>query len=161
MTGVFSVRKSAIWPAIVPIYGAMIVIIMDILPWTAQIRYHPLVHWHITEVPLPTGMIDPPLGLMATPNNHTMITRRDLGSVVPSPTHIDIDTGVAAIMTHVGAAPGHSTDLPDIVSPATEAQVATSIAMTHHMADLHLIEILPKITADLDTKPKNNITNQH
>ena len=73
-----------------------------------------------------------------------------------------MDIGVAAIMNPIGAAPGHSTDLPDIVSHATEAQVHTAIAVTHHTIDLHPIEFFPEMTADLDhIYPKNNITNQH
>ena len=143
MTGVFNVKKLAIWHAIAPIYGATIVIITDMLPWTAQIRYHHLAHWHITEVMPPTGMIDPPLGIIATPDILTMITRIDPGLVVPD------------------LAPGHSTDLPNIVSHTKEAQVPTSIAMTHCTADLHPIGIFPMMTADLDTNPENNITNWH
>ena len=161
MTGVFNAKKLAIWHAIVPIYGATTVIIMDMLPWTAQIRYHCLAHWHIAEITLPTGMIDPPLGLIATPDIHTMITRIDPGSVIPSPTPITIDIGVAAIMTPIEATPGHSTDLPNVISHTTEAQVPTAIATTHHTADLHLIGILPEMTADLDTNPTNNTTNWH
>ena len=160
MTGVFNVKKSAIWHAIAPIYGAMTVIITDMLPWTAQIRYHHQAHWHVAEVMPPGGMIDPPLGIIATPDILTMITRIDPGLVIPDPTHITIDIGVAAIMTPIGATPGHSTDLPNIVSYATEAQVPTAIAMTHCTTDLHLIGIFPK-TADLDTNPKSNTTNWH
>ena len=33
--------------------------------------------------------------------------------------------------------------------------------MTHHTADLHPIEIFPVMTADLNTNPKSNITNQY
>ena len=68
-----------------------------------------------------------------------------------------MDVGIAA----VGTTPDHSTDLPDIVSHATEAQVPTTIAMTHHTADLHPIEIFPVMTADLNTNPTDNITNQY
>ena len=88
-----------------------------------------------------------------------MITRIDPGSVVPNPAHTTTGIGVAAIITPTGAAPGHSTGLPNIVSHATEAQVPTTIAMTHHTADLHPIGIFPEMTADLNTNPKNNITN--
>ena len=161
MTGVFNVKKLAIWHAIALTYGAMTVIIMDMLPWTAQIRYLCLAHWHAAEVTPTTGMIDPPLDIIAMPDVLTMITRIDPGSVVPDPAHITIGIGVAAIMTPIGAAPGHSTDLPNVVSHAIEAQVPTAIAMTHHTADLHPIGIFPKMTADLDTNHKNNITNQH
>ena len=154
-------RNLAIWHSIAPIYGAMTVTITDMLPWTAQIKYHHQAHQHTTEVMPSTGMIDPPLGIIATPDILTMITRIDPGLVIPDPTHITMDIGVAAIMTRIGDAPGHSTDLPDIVSHATEAQVPTTIAMTHCTADLHPIGIFPEMTADLDTNPKNNITNWH
>ena len=83
MTGVFNAKKSAIWHAIAPIYSAMTVIIMDMLPWTAQIRYHHLAHQHTTEVMPPTGVIDPPLDIIATPDILTMITRIDPGLVIP------------------------------------------------------------------------------
>ena len=161
MTGVFNVKKLAIWHAIAPTYGAMTVIIMDMLPWTAQIRYHHLAHWHAAGLMPMTGMIDPPLDVIATPDIHTMITRIDPGSVILGPTPITIDIGVAAARTPVEATPGHSTDLPNVVSHAIEAQVPTTIAATHHTADLHLIRILPEMTADLDTNPKNNTTDQH
>ena len=160
MTGVFNVKKLAIWHAIAPTYGAMTVIIMDMLPWTAQIRYHCLAHWHAAGLTPMTGMIDPPLDIIATPDVHTMITRIDPGSVIPGPTPITIDTGAAATRTPIEATPGHSTDLPDVVSHATEAQVPTTTAKTHHTTDLHLIEILPEMTADLNINPKNNTTDQ-
>ena len=161
MTGVFNVKKSAILHAIALTYSATTVIITDMLPWTAQIRYHRLAHQHTAEVTPTTDMIDPPLDIIATPDILTMITRIDPGSVIPDPTHITIGIGVAAIMTPIGATPVHSTDLPNIVSHATEAQVPTAIAMTHCIADLHPIGIFPEMTADLDTNPKYNITNQH
>ena len=106
-------------------------------------------------------MIDPPPDIIATPDVLTVITRIDPSSVIPDPTHITIGIGVAAIMTPIGATPGHSTDLPDLVFHITEAQVPTTIAVTHCTADLHPIEIFPKMTVDLNTNPQNNITNQH
>ena len=144
-----------------PIYGATTVIIMGMLPWTAQIRYHHQAHQHATEVPPTTGIIDPPLGIIATPGILTVITRIGPGLVVSDPAHITRDIGVAAIITPIGAASGHSTDPPDVVSHATEAQVPTAITVTHHTTDLHPIGIFPEMTADLNTNPENNITNQH
>ena len=132
MIGVFNVKKLAIWHVIALTYGATTVIITDMLPWTAQIRYLHLAHRHAAEVTPTTGMIHPPLDIIATPDVLTMITRIDPGSVIPNPAHITIGKGVAAIMTPIGATPGHSTDLPDVVSHATEAQVPISITMTHH-----------------------------
>ena len=137
-----------------PTYGATTVIIMDMLPWTAWIRYHHLAHQHAAGLTPMTGMIDPPLDIIATPDIHTMITRIDPGSAAPGPAPITIDIGVAATRTPIEATPGHSTDLPDIVSHATEAQVPTATAMTHHTTDLHLIGILPEMTAALDINPK-------
>ena len=161
MTSAFNVKKPAIWHAIAPTYDASTVINMDMLPWTALIKYHHQAHQHAEVTPL-IGMIGPPLGIIATPDVLTVITKIGTGLVIPDPTHITMDIGVAAIMTPVGAAPGHSTDLPNIASHATEAQVHTTTAMTHHTTDLHPIEIFPKMTADLNhTNPKNNITNQH
>ena len=157
MTGVFNVKKLAIWHTIAPIYGAMTVIIMDMLPWTAQIRYHRLAHQHAAEVMPPTGLIDPPLGILATPDILTMITRIDPGLVIPNPAHITIDTGVAAIMTPIGAASGHFTDLPDIVSHATEAQVPIAIAMTHCTTDLHPIGMFPQE----DSRSRHKSQKQH
>ena len=161
MTGVFNVKKSAIWQTIAPIYSAMTVIIMDMLPWTSWIRYHHQAHQHIAEVMLPTGMIDPPLGIIATPDVLTMITRIDPGSVVPNPADITIGIGVAAVMTPIGVTPCPFQDLPNVVYHATEAQVPIAIAMPHHTADLHPIGIFPRMTADLNTNPENNITNWH
>ena len=135
---------------------------MDMLPQTALIKYHHQPHQHATEVTLPVGMIDPHLGIIATPDILTMITKIGTGSVIPDPAHITMDIGVAAIMTPIGAAPEHSTDLHVITTHATEAQIQTATAMTHHIADLHPIEIFPKMTADLNhTNLTDNITNQH
>ena len=135
---------------------------MDMLPWTALIKYHHQAHQHATEVTPLIGMIGPPLGIIATPDILTVITKIGPHLVIPDPAHITMDIGVAGVMTPIGAAPGHSTDLPNVVSHATEAQVHTTTAVTHQTADLHPVEIFPEMTADLDhTNPKNNITNQH
>ena len=142
MTGVFNVKKLAIWHATALTYGATTVITTDMLPWTAQTKYLHLACQHATEVTPITGMIDPPLDTIATPAILTMITKIDPGSVAPNPTHITTGIGVAAITTPIGVTPGHSTDLPDIVSHATEPQVCTAIAMTHHTADLQPIGTL-------------------
>ena len=160
MTGVFNVKKSAIWYAIAPTYGAMTVIITDMLPWTARIRYCHLAHWHTAGLTLMTGMKDHPLDIIATPDIHTMITRIDPDSVAPNLTLITTDIGVVATMTPTEAAPGHSTDLPAVVSHNTGAPVPTATAATHCTADLHLIGILPEMTADLAINPKRNTTDQ-
>ena len=153
MTGVFNVKKLAIWHAIAPTYGATTVIIMDMLPWTAQIRYHHLAHQHATGLTPMTGMIDPPLDTIATPDVHTMITRIDPDSVTHNPAPITTDIGVVVTRTPTEVTPGHSTDLPTIVSHITGAQVPTATAATHCTTDLHLIGILPEMTADLDINP--------
>ena len=132
------------------------------LPWTALIKYHHQAHQHAAEVTPLIGMIGPPLGIIATPDILTMITKIGTGPVIPNPAHITMDIGVAAIMTPVGATPDHSTDPPDLATHTTEAQVYTTNAVTCHTTDLPPIEIFPKMTADLaHTNPTNNITNEH
>ena len=107
-------------------------------------------------------MIDPHLGIIATTGIPTMIIKIGRGSVIPDLTHTILDTGVTAIMTPTGVTPDHFIAL-HIVSPhATKAQVHTATDVTHHIADLHPVEIFPKLTADLNhTNPTNNIANQH
>ena len=161
MTGVFNVKKLAIWHATAPIYNVLTVINMDTLPWIALIKYHHQAHQHTAEVTPLIGMIGHPLGIIVTPDTLTMIIKIGPGLVIPDPTHITMDIGVAAIMTPIEATPGHPTDLHNIVSHATEAQAHTTSAVTHHTADLHSIVISPKKTADLSTNPENNITNWH
>ena len=156
MTGVFNVKKLAIWHAIAPTYGVTTVIIMDMLPWTAQIRYHHLAHWHTTELTPAIDAKDPPLDVMATPHIHTMITRIAPDSAAPDLTLITTDIRVVAARTPTEVTPGHSTDLPAIVSHVTGAPVPTTTTTTHCTADLHLIEILPEMTADLNINPKSN-----
>ena len=125
-------------------------------------KYHHQAHQPSTEVTAPVGMLGPPLGIIATPDILTMITKIGTGSVIPNVTHITMDIGVAAIMTPIGTTPGHSTDLPNVATHAAEAQVHTATTVTCHTTDLPPIEIFPKMTADLDhTNPANNITNQH
>ena len=162
MTGVFNVKKLATWHATAPIYDASTVINTDTLPWIALIKYHHQAHQHTTEVTPLIGMIGHPLGIIVTPDVLAMIIKIGPGLVIPDPAHITIDIGAAAIMTPIEATPGHPTDLHNIVAHITEAQAHTAIAMTHHTADLHPVEIFPEMTADLDhTNLENNITNQH
>ena len=146
------------WHAIAPTYGATTAIIMDMLPWTVWIRYHCLAHWHTTGLTPKTGMIDPPLDVIATPDIHTMITRIDPGSVTPNLAPVTTDIGVVAARTPIQVTPGHSTDLPTVVSYVTGAPVPTTTATTHCTTDLHLIGILPEMTADLNINPKSNTT---
>ena len=161
MTGVFNVKKLAIWHTTAPNiwcfncdkYGHIAIDCPD--------KYHHQAHQHATEVTPLIGIIGHPLGIIVTPDVLTTIIKIGPGLVVPNPAHITMDIGVAAVMTPIGATPGHSTDLPVIASHATEAQVHTTVAETHHTADLHPVVISPKMTADLNTNPENNITNWH
>ena len=107
-------------------------------------------------------MIDPHLDIIATTGISIVIIEIGTGSVIPNLAHTILDTGVTATMTPTGITPDHFTGLHIIASHATEAQVHTPTAMTHHITDLHPIEIFPKMTADLNyTNPTSNITNQH
>ena len=60
----------------------------------------------------------------------------------------------------VEVAPDHSMDLPIAVFHITKALVLTATATTHLTADLHLIGILPEMTADLNINPGSNTTDQ-
>ena len=144
MTGVFSAKKLATWHAIAPTYAAMIVIIMDMLPWTAQIRYHHLVHQHAAGLTPMTGVGDPPLDITVTPDTHTMTAGTDLDSAAPDLAPITTAIGVVAARTLAEVAPDHSTDLPIAASHMTGALVPTAAIMTHPTTDLHLIGILPR-----------------
>ena len=135
---------------------------MDMLLWTALIKYHHQAHQHATEIIPPAGMIDPHLGIIATPGIPTMIIEIDTGSVILDPTHTTLDTGVTATMTPAGVTPDRFIDLHIVALYATEAKVHTATAVTHHIADPHPIEISPKMTADPNhTSPTSNIINQH
>ena len=92
---------------------------MHMLPWTALIKYHHQAHQHTAEVTPPVGMIDPPLGIIATQDIPAVITKIGTGSVIPDPTHITMDIGVAAIMTPARAASDHFTDLHILTTHAT------------------------------------------
>ena len=48
-----------------------------------------------------TGMIDPPLDVIATAVVHTMITKTDPGSAIPGPAPVTIDIGAAATRTQL------------------------------------------------------------
>ena len=143
-----------------PTFGAMIVIIMVMLPWTSQIRYDHLVHQHTAGLTPMTGVGDPPLDIKVTPDAHTMITETDLDSAAPGLTPLITTIGVVAARTLTEVTPDHSTDLPIAASYVTGALVSTAATATHLTTDLHLIGTLPKRTAGLDIDPGNNTTNQ-
>ena len=160
MTGVSNAKKLVIWHDIAPIYGAMTVIIMDLLPWIAQIKYRHLVHQHAAGLTPATGIEDPPLDIIVTPDTHTMIIRIDPDSVAPDHTPITTDTGVVATRTPIEVTPDHSIDLPIAVTHDTEALVPTTTTVTHLTTDFQLIGILPEMTANLNINPGSNTTDQ-
>ena len=59
----------------------------------------------------PVGVIDPHLGITATPDISTMIIEIGRGSVIPDPAHTTLDTGVTAIMTPARVTPDHFINL--------------------------------------------------
>ena len=129
---------------------------------TALIKYHLQAHQHTAEITPPVGMIDPPLGTIATPGIPTMIIGIDTGSAIPNPTHTTLDTGFTAAMTPTGVAPDHFIDLHVIALHTTGAQAHIATAMTHHIADPHPAEISPKMTADPNhTNLASNVIKQH
>ena len=126
MTGVFNAKRLVIWHTIAPTYAAMIVIIMDMLPWTAQIRYCHLVHQHATGLTPMIGVGDPPLDITATPDAHAMTTETDLDSATLDLTPATTAIEVIATMTLAEVTPDHSTDLPTAASHVTGALVPTA-----------------------------------
>ena len=121
---------------------------MDMLLWTALIKYHLQAHQHTAETTPPVGMIDPHLGIIATLGIPTVIIGIDTSSVVPDPTHTTLDTGVTAAMTPTGVTPDRFIDLHIIALHTTGAQAHIATATTHHIADAHPTGISPKMTAD-------------
>ena len=135
---------------------------MDMLPQTVLIKYHLQAHQHTAKTTPPVGMIDPHLGIIATPVIPTVIIGIDTGSVVPDPTHTTLDTGITAAMTPTGVAPDHFIDHHVIALHATGAQAHIATTMTHHITDPHPAGISPQMTAEPDhTNPTSNIINQH
>ena len=160
MTGVFNAERLVIWHTITATYAAMIVIITDKSPWIAQIRYHHLVHQHAAGLTPMIGLGDPPLDITATSGTHTMITETNLDSatldLAPTTTAIEVITA----MTLAEVVPDHSTDLPTAASHMMGALVPNAAATAHLTADLHPIGVLPKMTADRNTDPESNTTDQ-
>ena len=161
MTGAFSVKKLVIWHTIAPTYGAMIVIITDMLPWTTQIKYCHLAHRHAAGLTPATGMTDPPLDVIVTLDGHNVIRGIDPDSVNLNLTPITTDIGVAAIRNTAEVTPGHSTGLLTVASHIIGAPGPIATTMTPLTSDLHLIGILPGMTADLNINPTNNTTDWH
>ena len=88
--------------------------------------------------------IDPHLGIIAITGIPTMIIKIGTDSVIPDLPHTIIDSGVTAAMTPKGVVPKHFIDIHVVAPHATEAQVHTTTAVTHHIADLHPVEIFTK-----------------
>ena len=160
MIGASNVKKSVIWHATAPTYGAMTVIIMDMLPWTAQIRYCHWVHQPTTGLTPMTGVGDLPLDITAMPDTHAMTSGTDPDSVALDPNPVTTAIGVVATRTLVEATPDHSTDLPVTISHVTEAPVSTATVVIHLTADPHLIGTLHEKRVDPNIGPGNHITNQ-
>ena len=130
------------WPhgTLLPPYtAAMIAIIMDMLPWIAQTKYHHPAHQDAAGLTPMTGMTDPSLDIIVTPDGHTTIIRIDPDSVTLDLTPVTTAIGVAVARTTTEVASGHSTDLLAIASHVTGAPVPITTAVTHPTTDLHLI----------------------
>ena len=132
------------------------------LLWTALVKYCLQAHQHAAEVTPLVGMIDPHLGIIATPGIPTVIIGTGTGSVIPDPTDTTLDTGLTAAMTPTGVTPDHFI-VPHIIAlHATGAQAHIATAVTHHMADPHPAGISPEMTADPNhINLARNIINQH
>ena len=143
-----------------PTYGAMIVIIMDMLPWIAQTRYcHPACQ-HAAGLTPATAMTDPPLDVIVTLDGHNVITRTDPGLVILNLDPITSGIGVAAVTNTTEVTPGHSTGLLAIASPIIGAPAPITTTMTPLTADLHPIGMPQEMTAELVTNLTTNTTDQ-
>ena len=160
MIGASNAKKSDIWHNIAPTYGATTVIITDMSPWTAQIRFHHQVHQPTAGLTPVTEVGDLPLDITATPGAHAMNTGTDLHSVALDLNPVTTVIGVVATRTLIEVAPDHSTDLPIATSHLTKAPVPTTAITIHPTADPRLTGTLPEMTADLNIGPGNIITNQ-
>ena len=109
----------------------MTVIITDMSPWTAQIKYGHLAHQPTAGLTTMTGVRDLPLDITVTPDTHAMTTETDLDSVTLDPNPITTAIGVVATTTLTEVTPDHSTDLPIATSHVTGALVPTTAIMTH------------------------------
>ena len=107
-----------------------------------------------------TGVGDPPLDITVAPDAHTTMAETDLDSATLNLAPITTAIELVATMTLAEVALDLSTDLPITASHMTGALVPTVAAATHLTADLHLIGILPKVTADHGTDPESNTTDQ-
>ena len=162
MTSVSNVRKPATWHATVPISNVLTVTTMDMLPWTALIKYCLQAHQHTAETTPPVGMIYPHLGIIATPGIPTMIIGTDKGSVIPNPAHTTPDTGVTAAMTPAGVPPDHFIDLHVVALHATGAPAPITTIVTHHIADPLPTGTSPEMTVEPGSIiPASNIINWH
>ena len=110
-------------------YGAMTVKSTDMLPWTAQIRYHHLVHQHVAGLIPMIDMEDHPLDTIVTPDVHTMVTRIDPDSAAPNLTPATTAIGVVTARTPIGVTPDH---LPDLPITASHKDRSSSSYCHHH-----------------------------
>ena len=132
------------------------------LLWIALIKYCLQAHQNTAETTPPVGMTDHHLGIIATPTTPTMIIGTDTASIILDPTHITLDTGVTAAMTHTGVAPDRFLDPHVVALHATGAPAPIATATTPHIADPHTSGFFPKMTVDPECiNPTNTIINQH
>ena len=107
-----------------------------------------------------TGVGDPPLGDLVTPDIHAMTTGIGLDSVAHDPDSVTTDTEVIANMTTTGTTPVPSTDLPIAAPCVTGSPVYTTTTGTLPTADLLFTTTPPKMTAGLNIAPDDANTNK-
>ena len=166
MTGAFIVKKLAIWHAIAPTYSATTVTIMDMLPWIAQIRCCHLVHQHAAGL---APMIRHGRSSSRC-HNHTRCSHHDYkdrsrfshSQSCPSNHRYRISSCQDPCRSPQSSRSFHRPSYPTVSHcpghRSSSLVVSTTTATTHLTADLHLIGILPEMTADLDINPGSNTT---
>ena len=160
MIGASNAKKSVIWHAIAPTYGATTVIIMDMLPWIAQIQYCHQAHQLAVQLTTMIGVGDLPLDITVTPDTPTITSETDPDSVTLNPNPVTTAIEVVATRTPAEVTPDHSTDLPTTTFHVTEAPVPTATIMIHLITNPHLKDTPLEMTADPAIGPGNHIINQ-
>ena len=160
MTSVSNVRKLTTWHATASISDALTVTIMDTLQGIALTKYHLQAHQHDAGTTPLVSMTDQHLRIIATPGIPTMTIETGTDSVDLNLAHITLDIGVTVTVILAEAVLDHFTSHHTIALHTTGAQVHTTTAETHHIADPHHTGTSPKmIVGSEHINPTSTITN--
>ena len=155
----FQCQETVIWPAIVPAYDVLTVMIMAMLQQIALTKFCPQTYQHDAETPTLEDMIDPHLRVTITIGITTVTVEigTDLADLNLIPIIPDIVVTVAVTLTEVTLDP--FTNPHATIHHATETQAHTITNKTCHTADPHHAGVSPEATVDPGhAHPENTIT---